>query len=382
MKKNGNILAVLAIFFMLISNGAVTAALQSIMEAFPEASTSSVYLILSLPTVFMMVASYISGILTAKKVKYKPLAVTSIALLTVAGISPYFLNSVSAILISRAVFGIAVGMIYPMGNTLAVLYFGPEKGGEVIGYGNSSMNLGCVILQMLGGILCSISWRNTFLVYIIGVLPLLITAVFMKEPEKTSHMSSGELPKVKLPMSVYLLGVLLMIGQMLVYPIYLNLSTIVLTSIPNGTTSMAGVALSLVSVAGMVIGIFFSKIYEKLGRFTMVIGFLLGAVGLWLTGETTTMIGILLGCVLTGVNNTMLMVGVMAEVGMHVKSESMSQASGTAMAFCSLAPILATLYATAVNEIPSVDPIRFIFLVGAVGEFILAAIWLIWHREK
>ena len=379
--KKKNLWAVVAIFFMLISNGAVSAALQSIMEAFPDAPVSSVYLILSLPTIFIMIASYISGILTAKRVPYKRLAIISLILLTVTGVCPFFLNSVNNILVTRALFGFAVGLINPMGNTLAVLYFGPEEGGRVIGYGNTSMNLGCIAGQMLAGFLCGINWRYTFLAYLMGLIPLVIVLFNMQEPQAAENPQERA-PKVKIPASVYLLGILMMLGQLFIYPLYLNLSSVIMLDIPGGTPALAGIALSIVNVAGMLVGVLFGKIYKSFGRFTIAISTLAGFFGLFMVGTSGSLAGILIASAFCGVCNTLLLVGIMNEVGLSVAPEAMSQSSGVVMAFCAFAPLLATVYTTLVGKIPGANPARTIFVSGAIGCAVLTVVWVLTHLKK
>lgn len=380
MKNNKKtMITVLAVYFLIIGNSAVTPALQSIIQAFPNASISSVYLILTIPTLFSIPASMISGMVTGRKVKYKSMALAGMVIFTVAGVIPFVLNSVNAILISRAVFGIGIGFLNPIGNSLAILYYGPREGSGVIGYGNTSMNLGGILLQMLGGVLCGLGWRYTFLAYLLGIIPIVVSFVFMKEPP---HIELKEEKKVPLPGKVYLLGFFLMLCQLFTYPLFLNLSIIIETDIPGGSAAISGILLSAVTIAGMVIGAVFGKVFKLMGRFTLSVGLIIGIVGLFLVYYAKTLPGIAFACVLCGLYNTLFMCSVMAEVGMQVPTELVSKASGTAMSMYCFAPILATVYASLVSTIPGTNPTRFIFLTGAAGEVVLLVIWTLTHMKK
>jgi MFS family permease len=379
MDRRKSMISVMAVFFLIIGNSTVTAALQSIIEAFPDASLSSVYLILTLPTVCSIPAALLSGMLTAKKVKYKTIALIGMLIFTIAGVLPYFMSTIGSILVTRAIFGLGIGLLNPIGNTLSILYFGPQEGSKVIGYGNSSMNLGGVALQMLGGILCGINWRYTFLAYLLGIIPIVLTLTFMREPEKV-EMPQGE--SKRMPGIVYLLGLMLMLGQLFIYPLYLNLSTIVITSIPGGNTTIAATLLSVVTISGMVIGVVFGRLFKVLGHFTLDVAFAIGCAGLMLVYSANSIALICIACIFCGINATMVMCSIIAEVGLNVSPDMVSKASGSVMSIYCLAPIIATAYASLVAMIPNIDPMRYIFFVGAIAEVIMLLVWVLTHLRK
>jgi hypothetical protein len=66
-------MAIMSIFFVLMGMGVLTPAIQNIAEAFPDIPFTKIMLISTLPSLFIIPASVISGALAGSKVKYKTL---------------------------------------------------------------------------------------------------------------------------------------------------------------------------------------------------------------------------------------------------------------------------------------------------------------------
>lgn len=140
-------IAVMSVFFIAMGIGTITPAIQSIAEAFPEIGFSTILLVSTLPSLFIIPSTYIAGMVVGTKVGYRPLLIAGVLLFSLAGAAPYILTSSFAIiLVTRALFGIGLGVIMPLGNALILsLYEGQERA-NMLGLSGVVMNLGGIAL--------------------------------------------------------------------------------------------------------------------------------------------------------------------------------------------------------------------------------------------
>lgn len=220
-------IAVMSVFFIAMGIGTITPAIQSIAEAFPEIGFSTILLVSTLPSLFIIPSTYIAGMVVGTKVGYRPLLIAGVLLFSLAGAAPYILTSSFAIiLVTRALFGIGLGVIMPLGNALILsLYEGQERA-NMLGLSGVVMNLGGIALQLLGGILAAIKWNYAFLAHLLGIISLIMVLFMLPEPEKKAEQVDE---KIVIPGSVYLVSILFGIAMMVNYPLLVNMSTIIIT---------------------------------------------------------------------------------------------------------------------------------------------------------
>ena len=115
------IAAIMSIFCLCMGVGTITPALNTIMQAFPDLPISTIYLASTLPSLTVIPATIVAGMLAGDKAKYKTLAIIGIVIFILGGVAPYFSDNFTVILIERAVFGIGLGIISPLGNALILL---------------------------------------------------------------------------------------------------------------------------------------------------------------------------------------------------------------------------------------------------------------------
>jgi len=335
-------IAVMSVFFLTMGVGTVTPAIQSVAEAFPELSFSTILLVSTLPSLFIIPSTYISGMVAGNKIGYRPLLLIGILLFSLAGAAPYILTaSFAVILVARAIFGIGLGIISPLGNALILsLYEGQERA-NMLGLSGVVMNLGGIALQLLGGILAAIRWNYAFLAHLLGIVSLLMVMFMLPEPEKREEEKVQE--KIVIPGSVYLISLLFGIAIMANYPLLVNMSTIISTS-NLGDAASAGVVLSMFTVGGMIAGAIFGKVYQLATRFTISIGLLIMAVGSGIVHYANTLMVLTVGTTLVGIGFGLVMPAVMMILGSQVAPNAFAAASGILMAFMNLGGFMSTYY--------------------------------------
>ncbi|WP_203227783.1 MFS transporter [Calorimonas adulescens] len=373
MNKNKNLvtIAVMSIYFIAMGIGTITPAIQNIAEAFPQIDFTTILLVSTLPSLFIIPSTVLAGMLAGNKMRYKTLLIVGILLFVIAGTAPAFMNDFTAILISRAVFGIGLGIISPLGNALILKLFDGQERANMLGLSTIVMNIGGIVLQMLGAILCSINWHYAFLAHLLGIISLVIVLFMLPEPEREVQ-AAGE--KIKMPTVIYIISLLFGIATMLNYPMLVNMSTIIITG-NLGNAASAGVVLSMFTVGGMVAGAIFGKLYQYTNRFAISVGLLIVSIGAGFVYYANNLVLLTVGATLVGIGFSIVMPAVMMIIGMVVPPAGFAAASGILMAFMNLGGFVSPYYIDLLAKISGQDPVRFPIFFEMVVYGIAAAVY-------
>jgi len=198
MENNSNKMLSVAIttisLLTIMASAAIAPALGKIAAAFSNVSPTTIKMILTLPSLVVIPFSLLSGIISSKYSK-KKILLLGIIIYIIAGVGGGFANTVTQILIVRAVFGAGVGLILPLSTSLISDFFEGEKRKDLMGKSSAIASLGGIILQTLSGWLAVYNWRYAFLAYALGIFNFLLIYFFMPEIkiEKKSGLFESKL---------------------------------------------------------------------------------------------------------------------------------------------------------------------------------------------
>lgn len=173
-----------------MAGAAVAPALEVIRRHFSDASQLEVQLVVCMPALFIVITNMFFGRL-ASRFGARTLTMAGLALYTVGGAAAGLFNSIWAVLVMRALVGVGVGIIMPLSTGLLTYYFAPEKREGLMGLSSSANQLGGVVATLLAGVLANISWRLSFLVYIMGLISIVLCLIFMPNDRIRLGESSG-----------------------------------------------------------------------------------------------------------------------------------------------------------------------------------------------
>lgn len=368
--------AIYSVFFLTSGLGIVNPAIQGIAEAFPDLPLTTIMMISTLPSLFLIPATLIAGALAGDKVKFKTLAVIGIIVFIIAGVAPAFLSDFSGILVSRAFIGIGVGIAFTISSSIVLrLFEGPQQG-NILGVGNVVSSLANVLMALVAGVLVTISWNYVFYIHLIGVVALILVLIGLPEPEKIKKTSSESGPKAKLSIGVYILASLAGISMLLVYPLMTGISTIVVTK-SFGTAAAAGLALSFLTVGGMIGNTFFGKLHQKLQKFTLTFDFIIAIIGLAVVYYASNIIGIYIGFVILGIGYMLVVPTLMMDIGSIVSPERIPLASGFVIAFMNVGAFLSPYYVNLIGTITGVIDVEFVVFVSLILFVIMAVVYTV-----
>lgn len=149
-----------------------------------------VKLLLTMPALFTAIGAPISGVIIDRFGR-KPLLVAATLLYGLAGGSGLVLNSLTGLLIGRALLGLSVGAIMTTATALVADFYQGQKRNQVMGIQAGFMGFGGVVFLTVGGVLADISWRFPFLIYLaaFAIAPL---ALFAIEEPRSQFSSTTE----------------------------------------------------------------------------------------------------------------------------------------------------------------------------------------------
>jgi MFS family permease len=171
-----------------------------------------VRLVLTIPGLFIVLDAPAAGFIVDSYGR-KHLLVVSTFLYAITGSAGYFFDSMTAILIGRALLGIAVAGVMISVTTLIADYYQGEARARFLGRQAAFMNFGGVLFTAAGGFLADVTWQTPFLIYLVAFVILPFTVIALLEPKRqepeAAALDSENGSKVTFP-----------IGQLL--PIYIT----------------------------------------------------------------------------------------------------------------------------------------------------------------
>lgn len=175
---------ILSSMLTMMGAAAVAPALPGISAAFPDYPETTVALIVTIPSLAIVLTSWLVGIICDRVGKVRPLLV-SLAFFAIFGSSGAYLSSLEMIIAGRALLGVGIAGIMTATTALISSYYtGPERM-KAIALQAAGMGIGVIVLEVAGGVLASIDWRVTFFIYLISLLFIPGVYLTAKEPKVT-----------------------------------------------------------------------------------------------------------------------------------------------------------------------------------------------------
>ena len=346
-------IAIMSIALLGMGFGTITPAMQSIIQAYSDVPYTTIIYVSTLPTLTLLPASLITGAIAGKKVKFKTLALLGSLLFVLSGCAPAVINSnITYVLISRAIFGISLGMIAPLANSIIFGLYEGEKRASLVGTGTLVMNLGGILLQMLGGTLAGIKWNYSFWGHALGIVSFIVILLFLPEPPKPEEVNEeGNMgKKEKLNGKVWVISILFALINILNFPTMMNMSTI-LVERNIGDATVAATVLSLFTVGGMLGGAIFGKVFKVTKRYVIAVGCGLMSVGVIFVVIGKSLIVMIIGTTLMGLGFSIIMPSIFMIIGMIVTPLQSAFAISLVTAIGNFAGFLSTYWIYAVKTI-------------------------------
>lgn len=302
-KHRAMVALIYSLYFFAPTISAISPAIAEIGNAYPSVSTAAIGYVVTITAILQAITALLAGVVAGRMRSLKPLVLFASLLYAASGCFPFLLASgqgFAALIVSRAFFGVATGIIMPLSNSLVMLTFDDEsQRAGVVGVGNVMLSVGTIVTSLIGGYLCLVSWQTTFLVYALGLAILFLAfpafkqAASLQSEEKGQPLPSGDQneeetrqhgtketppsaqrripPKAFGYIGLFLL-VIIATQPMVVY----NANYIANAGIGDSVT--AGYATAAFSLGGCLASLAFKRILKLLDTWTMPFSFAVAAL--------------------------------------------------------------------------------------------------------
>jgi MFS family permease len=276
----------------------------------PDLRTTLVKLVITLPALFIVIGSPIAGIVVDKFGR-KPLLLITAILYGFAGSSGLFLESLPAILVGRALLGLAVSGVMVSATTLIADYYSGPARAAFMGLQSGFMGLGGVLFLTLGGALAQQNWHYPFGIYLFAWLIVPLIIMFILEPDREPKFNNIEMANAAKPATpVAVLAIvygLTTISQIAFYLIPVQLPFYLETMV-KAQPSQSGMAIAFCTLFSAIASVTYGKLKQRMEFVTflpMIFGFM--GIGYLLIGQSSSWPQVLAGLAISGMGLGILM---------------------------------------------------------------------------
>ncbi len=367
---------------MQMSALAVSAAMSDISAQFPNASTTTIQMIMSLPSLIMCISTLISGRLSLvmQKKHIMALATAIVAASGVGGLLCHF--AIGVLLAWAVVLGFGIGLFMPQNSSLIALSFNDEERSVISGRQVTAATLGGMALSAIAGVLCSGQWYHVYFVYLFAIPGLIFSLCFLPKEDlhagqQEEHSKGG---RISGRSWIYIVSIFLFIC---VYNIIPNNLTMYITEKGMGDSTVAGLLTSIFLLGGAVAGIVYGVIGKYLQDKIIPLAFSLVIVGSLMLYFTNLLPVVFAGVFLAGTSVSFVMSQCVCRLAVVERPESMTLAMSVLMAANSLAQSIAPVFTNLSAIVFGTDDVvhRFLLIV-ILGIILMCVTGVLLMREK
>lgn len=288
-------IAILSISLLAImSSAAISPTLPYIGDYFSDASELLVKMVISLPAIFIIPVTLITGRLIFY-IKKKHLLYMGLSLFLIGGLGGALQNSIYMLLAFRAIMGIGIGLMLPLTRGIIADLFTGNDRAKMMGFSTAVNSLGGIIATVFAGILTIFGWRYPFLVYILGFVVLFLVIVYLPNQD----IPSKETHKIHINRKVWLLGLSHFTIILMFYAVPSGLGFYIIEKeLGSGVTT--GLLISLVTIGSFLFGIYYYRIRTMFKGGTVLLGLILSTVGMFGIGLSYNLFGLSVALLFVG----------------------------------------------------------------------------------
>ena len=274
-RRSNLTLAILSLSLLTVMAGAAVApALGVIKEYFSDSDPTLVQMIISVPAIFIVVTNMVFPAL-CRKYRTKSLLMTGLFLYTVGGCIAGLFSNIYIVLACRALVGIGVGIIMPMSTGLLTFYYTRDKQDRLMGYSSAMNQLGGAVATLFSGMLSGISWRASFLVYLLGLISIVLCLAFLPN-ERIGSREGGRTKGVFGEYYPFIVAMFFLMLTFFVFPAEFAIETAKEGIIGHGYVTIIMAGMDIVAFLG---GLSFVHVNAWLGEKTKFVAPLMFFIG-------------------------------------------------------------------------------------------------------
>ena len=359
-----------------MSNVAIITSLPQLKEHFPDVKEIELYsrLMITLPSLSIaFLAPFLGHLLQNIKRKYA--VVAGLVLFTLFGSAGLYLKSMELLLVSRALFGVAIAILMIVTTALVGDYFHEKSRHKYMGLQSAFTSVGGIIFLLGGGYLSDIYWRYPFGIYLIGLLFIPLVLLFLREPE-TVQKVEGVVEVESSLLGIYFLAFFLML---IFYILPTQMPFFIIENF-GASGAKTGAIIAVAFAANAVGAMSFSKLKEHFSfKVIYLIGLLIIGVGFILISLVEDVRFFFLTSPVMGFGGGVLMTNIMAWMLSKSHHSKRIKSSG----YISSALFLGQFASPLVfHPLVSAVGIREFFSIVGLSLLLVVAIGLLLHKSS
>ena len=363
MKNNKTLkLAILSISFLLMLRLTISPALAEIGKAFPDASQGDLMNMVILASVMAIPFGFISGVLS-NFMKKKTILYIACTCFLIGGLGPIFMPTFTLILACRALLGAGIGLLLPFASGLIADFFTGEERETMIGIQSTAVALGNIITSLMAGVLATINWRLSFLIYAFAIITFFLIAVKIPEPPRIEKQKNQGGMVNKKVLFVCFANFLYAV----IYYAFFGYLAFVIDSKGLGTAASIGVATMTMTAVSMISGIIFARFVALMKRAALPVMIILNVIGYYVLSVAQSLPMIIVGSIFIGLGFGLIMPFGVSKVTSAAPPSAAVFANGLNMTFVNVGTAVSPTVLVAVGKAFHNTDGQFIFYCCAVA---------------
>lgn len=285
-----------------MAGAAIAPALGIIKTHFATSPQILVQFIVSIPALFIIITN-LFFLQISRHLRTRSIAIIGLLLYVVSGVGCYFIDNIYPLLVMRSLLGVSVGLIMPLSTGLLAYYFPPEEQARLMGLSAAMNQMGGVVATLLAGVLATIKWNYSFLVYLLGLIALVMILVWLPNEQLDSRNKRGKSfePRQLLKFHPSVIGMLLLMMIFFIFPTNFAITAKKMTTLSTTEITILMVGLDVIAtIVGIIFGQLMNWFREPVKYFAPMF-FLLGYI--CFVAVNNSIIILIVGCILAGIAN-------------------------------------------------------------------------------
>lgn len=290
----------------------ISPSLPGMQDYFSEVENSDFWVrfALTVSALLIVIGSPIAGQIVDQLGRKRLLGV-SVLIYGLAGGAGLIVNSLWALILTRAILGFAAGGVATSVTTLIADYYEGQARSRIMGIQSAFVGGGGFIFSSLGGVLAGINWRFPFAIYlsVLLLLPLIFSVLYEPEIEKKPASDSSEKQsELKIPWGLLALVYAIEFLHLLTFYITPTQLPFYLKTDFNLPSNRSGFAVATLTLSQAVVSLTYARIKRKLSHIQVAgLAFTLAGLGYSTIALAANYNFIVLGAIISGFGFGLLM---------------------------------------------------------------------------
>lgn len=371
--------SIISISLMLTSGTAISSAVSKMENSFPSVPHAVVESLLTASNISVLIAIIFSAWLV-NYISSRKVIIIGLTLSLIGGIIPCFISSFPIIYISRIVLGFGWGLFNSLAVSILHDFYEDGELDKMLGYQSAIQNVGLTITMFIAGLIVNYSWKWSFSVYALTIIPLILFIANVPETQKNKVKTAKSDKKATI--TTYAVGLAIMMALAWIFQITLNLKATTLVNEKNmENASFIGTALTFFTISSFIGNLIYANVVKLTKKFTLPIVFSILAICYFLISKVNNMTELSILMVVVGLAWSLFLPYSFGQAMAKAPAGSENMSVSVAMVGCNLGCFIAPYVMAALGNLFGNTSATTSFIICSVS-FVLLAIIILFYELK